>query len=233
MSPPKLSSPATLHINTEFSDAKDNDSDSDRDDQLSALLRQPVRSSELLASLRGVVLPPLADFASELPFDVTVLNHVIKPLQAQVELIDRAGAALFLRGSVGLLSKLEDIRTWLLVSDSVLEADGACMEERFSVASALPSPVVESWPLCEVITPRCMKGYARVRQFLLQLLRVRYLLQNRWVDVKAVWTREEHPLTINRRVLVTTFDMSHFVRTIESYVHWQVRVGVGPRLHSL
>lgn len=183
--------------------------------QLQLWLRPAEDSAVRLGYGVGLVVPE----GAHTPIPQLVAEQILRPLQAQVDRVDQAGATLFLHGSVGLLSHLECVRQWLLVSEAVMCAEGDSLDERVQAVGALAPPDVTSWPLCEVITPASMSGYAKVRAFLLRVHHVSMQLQEQWVTVKGNKGRGDH----NTHLLVACFDMGHFVNTIASYVNWQVR----------
>jgi hypothetical protein len=162
-------------------------------------------------------LPPPDECDFSVPACVLVDMYFVRPLAEQVDVMDRAGAALFLHGPLQLLRRLEEIRSRVLLGNSVVyDSDDP---PRRLAAGARAEPITEpSWPLNEVVTATCIAGYVRVHEFLVQLRESSHTLRRTWIMVKGSKSSNVYP----RPLCLLLYEVSHFVNTIQSYIHWQV-----------
>ncbi len=105
--------------------------------------------------LRPLFLPVATSVDPCTPLDALLYRCVLQPLHEQVELVDRAGAALFLYGPVRLLEHLQAIRKIVLL-ESVQLGMGANQGLVHDVHTLLHPP----WPLNEVFTDEVAHRYA-------------------------------------------------------------------------
>lgn len=90
------------------------------------------------------------------PLDALLYRCVLRPVQEQVHLVDKAGAALFLYGPVRLLAHLDEVRRVVLLEGaSPGLVGGTVTEDRHRAVHSLLHP---PWPLSEVVTSDVAKG---------------------------------------------------------------------------
>ena len=162
-----------------------------------------------------------------LPVQELVHKAVVQPLQAQVALVDKAGAALFLYGPVRLVAALERVRAHLVACQPpepvAPDADlYVAAGLRYSLASEAADPLTDLlcvWPLEEVISADARAVYQRVRAFLLRLRGAARDMQDVWVSGTVMRSKV---LERRREVEVFRHAVAHFINSMLRYINWQV-----------